>query len=121
GGIKRCLTALARRVCWTGRGRPWTQSAFAPRGGRTDRAQQRGSGRPAWRSTVALGAMQSGWEIAGVLANAVASLGTLGALIVAVAVYRRQVADARSDQASRVFVTVLVGSGGWGGYDRFQV
>jgi membrane-bound inhibitor of C-type lysozyme len=46
--------------------------------------------------------MADGWEIAGTVADSVAGLGTLGALIVATTVYLRQQEDARRAQASRV-------------------
>jgi hypothetical protein len=51
----------------------------------------------------------SGWDIAGTVADGVAGIGTVGALIWAVIVYRRQVKDAHIDQASKVFVTLLKG------------
>lgn len=50
--------------------------------------------------------MVSGWDIAGTIADSVASLGTVGALLWAVFLYRRQVEDARTEQASRVFVAL---------------
>jgi hypothetical protein len=49
----------------------------------------------------------TGWDIAGTIADSVAALGTLGALIWAIFLYRRQVQDARTDQASKVFITLM--------------
>lgn len=48
----------------------------------------------------------SAWDIISTVADSIAGLGTLGALIVAVIVYRRQVNDARRLQASRVLIEV---------------
>lgn len=50
--------------------------------------------------------MADTWEIVGTIADSVAAIGTTGALIVAAMVYRHQYLDARSAQASRVFVDI---------------
>lgn len=42
------------------------------------------------------------WDIVNAIAQSIGALGTMGALLVAALVYRRQVADARSAQARRV-------------------
>jgi hypothetical protein len=55
----------------------------------------------------------SGWEIAGTIADIVAGIGTAGALVVAVIVYRRQVQYAHVDQASRVFLTLVAADDGF--------
>jgi len=48
--------------------------------------------------------MTTGWHIANVIAQSIGALGTMGALIVAVRVYRRQEDDSRREQARRVTV-----------------
>jgi hypothetical protein len=50
------------------------------------------------------------WTIVGTIADSIAGLGTLGALIVAVAVYRRQAQNTKSAQASRVFAYIELSS-----------
>lgn len=49
----------------------------------------------------------SGWDIAGTIADIIAGIGTAGALIWAIFLYRRQVQDNRTDQASRIFITLV--------------
>src|SRR3954451_20574465 len=44
----------------------------------------------------------SAWDIVGTMANALAGLGAVGALLIAALAYRRQVEDARAAQASKV-------------------
>lgn len=53
----------------------------------------------------------NGWEILNAVAQSVGAVGTTGALIVAALAYRRQVADRRSAQASRVLLRRESGGG----------
>ncbi|MEV1295224.1 hypothetical protein [Pseudonocardia sp. NPDC049635] len=53
--------------------------------------------------------MTTGWDIVNAIAQTIGALGTAGALIVAVQVYRRQVNDQRRDQAAQVVVTYTEG------------
>jgi hypothetical protein len=58
------------------------------------------------REPLPVDVVSSWWDYLVDAASLVAGLGTLGALIVAVVVFRRQVEDSRSAQASQVVVSV---------------